>query len=25
LRNEGNCLDLIQARVEGKRLPNRKK
>ena len=25
LRNEGNCPDLIQARIEGKRLPNRKK
>ncbi|MDB4389115.1 transcriptional repressor [Akkermansiaceae bacterium] len=25
LRNEGNCPDLIQARVKGKRLPNRKK
>jgi Fur family ferric uptake transcriptional regulator len=25
LRNSGNCADLIQARVKGKRLPNRKK
>jgi Fur family ferric uptake transcriptional regulator len=25
MRNEGNCPDLIQARVKRKRLPNRKK
>lgn len=25
LRNEGNCPELIQARIKGKRLPNRKK
>jgi hypothetical protein len=25
LRNGGSCPDLIQARVKGKRLPNRKK
>lgn len=25
LRNQGNCPDLIQARIKGKRLPNRKK